>query len=115
MSLFALQEADIEEAVSEAGSRELADVMKTRKSKFHFSIMENIFWYYRRTPILRPSHCYWFWIWCSTHLSFSNSFSKLQKFYHFPPSKLCQTNQPNSLTPSFAATPYGQSLSQLGP
>ena len=40
MSLFDLQEIDIEEAVSEAGSREqgvlLADVVKTRKGKFRF-------------------------------------------------------------------------------
>ena len=40
MSLFDLQEIDIEEAVSEAGGREqgvlLADVVKTRKSKFRF-------------------------------------------------------------------------------
>ena len=40
MSLFDLQETDIGEAGSEAGSREqgvlLADVVKTRKSKFRF-------------------------------------------------------------------------------
>ena len=46
-SLFDLQEEDIDEAMSEAGNREqgvlLANVVKTRKSKFRFPSWKTLF------------------------------------------------------------------------